>query len=147
MLKGFMVPRSPLGQAPIDPPPPWHYSGDVVAVEFWADPVVTASIGHALAMFIDWQFTASHDEYLDPARYQYREAFVLIDAQLGSRPVTYCPFIYVDNDAALARGWTQGFPKKLGSIFQTRTYSAPSAAAAPVQSGGRDNRTNRQSMS
>ena len=149
MLKGFMVPRSPLGQAPIDPPPPWHYSGDVVAVEFWADPAVTASMlpeglsadpktnGHALAMFIDWQFTASHDEYLDPARYQYREAFVLIDAQLGSRPVTYCPFIYVDNDAALARGWTQGFPKKLGSIFQTRTYAAPSAAAAPVQAGSR----------
>ena len=56
-------------------------------------------------MFVDWQFTASDDEYLDPARYQYREAFVLIDAALGSRPVTFCPFIYVDNDAALARGW------------------------------------------
>jgi hypothetical protein len=33
MLKGYMVPRSPLGQASIDPPPPWHYSGDVLAVE------------------------------------------------------------------------------------------------------------------
>jgi hypothetical protein len=61
--------------------------------------------GHALALFVDWQFTVSDDEYLDPARYQYREAFVLIDAALGSRPVTFCPFIYVDNDAALARGW------------------------------------------
>jgi hypothetical protein len=37
MLKGFTVPRSPLGQAAIDPPPPWHYSSDVLAVEFWAD--------------------------------------------------------------------------------------------------------------
>jgi hypothetical protein len=66
MLKGFMVPRSPLGLACIDPPPPWHYSGDVLAVEFWADPAVTASLlpqglssdpktnGHAFAMFIDW---------------------------------------------------------------------------------------------
>jgi hypothetical protein len=149
MLKGFMVPRSPLGHASIDPPPPWHYSGDVVAVEFWADPAVTASLlpqgisadpntnGHALAMFIDWQFTASNDEYLDPARYQYREAFVLIDAQLGNRAVMFCPFIYVDNDAALARGWTQGFPKKLGSIYQTRTYAAPSLAASQVGPGAR----------
>jgi hypothetical protein len=149
MLKGFMVPRSPSGHASIDPPPPWHYSGDVLAVEFWADPAVTTSIlpeglspdrstnGHAFAMFVDWQFTASDDEYLDPARYQYRKAFVLIDAALGSRPVTFCPFIYVDNDAALARGWAQGFPKKLGSIFQTRTYAAPSFAASPVKPGAR----------
>ena len=47
MLKGYMAPRSPLGQASIDPPPPWHYSGDVLAVEFWADP--PASVGKALA--------------------------------------------------------------------------------------------------
>jgi Acetoacetate decarboxylase (ADC) len=114
-------------------------------VEFWADPAVATSMlpeglspdpstnGHPFAMFVDWQFTASDDEYLDPARYQYREAFVLLDAELGSRPVTFCPFIYVDNDAALARGWAQGFPKKLGSIFQTRTHAAPS----PVKPGAR----------
>jgi len=130
MLKGYMVPRSPLGQASIDPPPPWHYSGDVLAVEFWADPAATTSMlpeglspdpstnGHAFAIFVDWQFTASDDEYLDPARYQYREAFVLIDAELGSRPVTFCP-------------------KKLGSIFQTRTHAAPSPAASPVKPGAR----------
>jgi len=65
MLKGYMVPRSPLGQASIDPPPPWHYSGDVLAVEFWADPAATTSMlpdglspdpstnGHAFAMFVD----------------------------------------------------------------------------------------------
>ena len=67
-------------------------------------------------MLIDWQFTASNDEYLDPARYQYREMFVLIDAVWGGKPVNFCPFIFVDNDAALARGWIQGFPKKLGSV-------------------------------
>ncbi len=149
MLKGFMVPRTSSGDACIDPPPPWHYSGDALAVEFRADPAVTAALlpqglsadprtnGHAFALFIDWQFTASNDEYLDPARYQYREAFVLIDARLGTRDVMFCPFIYVDNDAALARGWTQGFPKKLGSIHQTRTYAAPSAAAAQVEPGAR----------
>ena len=88
-------------------------------------------------MFLDWQFTAQDDEFLDPARYQYREAFVLLDAVYRDMPVMWCPYIYVDNDAALARGWTQGFPKKMGSIFQTRSFAAASAAAAPVVPGGR----------
>jgi acetoacetate decarboxylase len=52
-------------------------------------------------------------------------------------PVNYCPFIFVDNDAAIARGWAQGFPKKLGSIYQTRSFSAPSPAAAPLAKGSR----------
>jgi acetoacetate decarboxylase len=49
----------------------------------------------------------------------------------------WCPYIYVDNDAALARGWTQGFPKKMGSIFQTRSFAASGPAAAPVAAGSR----------
>src|SRR5712691_8849915 len=130
MLKGFTVPKSPFGQAALTPPPPWHYSSDVVGVEFWTDPEATAatlpsglspdpkSNGHAVMMFLDWQFTAQDDEYLEPARYQYREAFILVDAMYRDVPVMWCPYIYVDNDAALARGWTQGFPKKMGSIFQ-----------------------------
>jgi acetoacetate decarboxylase len=52
-------------------------------------------------------------------------------------PVMWCPYIYGDNDAALARGWTQGFPKKMGSIFQTRSYAAAGPAAAPVAPGSR----------
>jgi hypothetical protein len=149
MLKGFTVPKSPFGQAALAAPPPWHYSGDVVGVEFWTDPDAAAatlprglspdptSNGRAVMMFLDWQFTAQDDEFLDPARYQYREAFVLLDAIYRDTPVMWCPYIYVDNDAALARGWTQGFPKKMGSIFQTRSFAAASAAAAPVVPGGR----------
>lgn len=34
----------------------------------------------------------------------------------------------MDNDAALARGWTQGYPKRLGSVFQTRYYAATGKA-------------------
>ena len=37
MLKGYSVPLSPLGQANLAPRPPWHYSSDVVAAEFWVD--------------------------------------------------------------------------------------------------------------
>ena len=149
MLKGFTVPKSPFGQAALTPPPPWHYAGDAVGVEYWTDPDATAatlpkslsrdptSNGHAVMMFLDWQFTAQDDEYLEPARYQYREAFILVDAMYRDVPVMWCPYIYVDNDAALARGWTQGFPKKMGSIFQTRSFAASGPAAAPVASGSR----------
>ncbi len=149
MLKGFTVPKSPFGQAALTPPPPWHYAGDAVGIEFWTDPDATAatlpsglcpdpeSNGHAVMMFLDWQFTAQDDEYLEPARYQYREAFVLVDAMYRDVPVMWCPYIYVDNDAALARGWTQGFPKKMGSIFQTRSFVASGPAAVPIAPGSR----------
>jgi acetoacetate decarboxylase len=149
MLKGFTVPKSPFGRAALTPPPPWHYAGDAVGVEFWTDPDATAatlpnslspdpnSNGRAVMMFLDWQFTAQDDEYLEPARYQYREAFILVDAMYRDVPVMWCPYIYVDNDAALACGWTQGFPKKMGSIFQTRSYAASGPAAASVASGSR----------
>jgi len=147
MLKGYTTPLTPRGQANVVSAPPWHYSGDIIAIEFWADPEVAAASlpprlmpdepgnGHALALFADWQFTAQNNEYLDPARYQYREFCLLVDARYQGEPVSWCPFIFVDNDAAMVRGATQGYPKKLGSIFQTRTFAAPSPAAAPMVSG------------
>jgi acetoacetate decarboxylase len=147
MLKGFTVPKSLFGQAAITPPPPWHYAGDAVGIEFWTDPEATAatlpnglsrdpkSNGRAVMVFLDWQFTAQDDEHLDPARYQYREAAILVDAMYRGLPVMWCPYIYVDNDAALACGWTRGFPQKMGSIFQTRSFAALGRAAAPVAYG------------
>ena len=129
--------------------PPWHYSSDCMAIEYWADPKAIAALlprgmtvdeksgGRAFFWFLDWQFTASNDELTDPARYQYREAFVLVEAVFDGVPVNYCPYIFVDNDAAIARGWAQGFPKKLASVYQTRSFSAPSAAAAPLAKGSR----------
>src|SRR5437764_6387828 len=36
--------------------------------------------------------------------------------------VTTCPYIWVDTDFALVRGWIQGFPKKLGRIEMTRSF-------------------------
>ena len=148
-LKGFTVPLTPQGKSALVAPPPWHYSSDCIAIEYRANqeaiqallpPGLSAdpqSKGRAFFWFLDWQFTGSNDEVTDPARYQYREAFVLVEAVFDGKPVNYCPFIFVDNDAALARGWSQGYPKKLGSIYQTRTFSAPSAAAAPLARGSR----------
>ena len=149
MPKQFAVPLSPRGLSSIAPPPPWHYAGDFILVEFWADPTAAAAVlpkgpsadpaspGHATALFIDWQFTADNDEMLDPARYQYREFFVLVDALYEGKPVSYCPYIFVDNDSAMMRGLIQGFPKRYGQVHQTRSFAALSPAAAPVAAGTR----------
>jgi hypothetical protein len=61
----------------------------------------------------------------------------LLEAVFEGMPVNYCPYIFVDNDAALARGWSQGFPKKLASVYQTRSFAAPSPAAAPLAKASR----------
>jgi Acetoacetate decarboxylase (ADC) len=146
-LKGFSVPLTPQGKSALANLPPWHYSSDCIAIEYWTDPESIAALlppgltpdtkskGRAFFWFLDWQFTASNNELTDPARYQYREAFALVEALFDGKPVNYCPYIFVDNDAAIARGWAQGFPKKFGSIYQTRTFSAPSPAAAPLAKG------------
>jgi acetoacetate decarboxylase len=60
-----------------------------------------------------------------------------VEANYEGKPVNYCPYIFVDNDSAIARGWAQGYPKKLGRVYQTRSFSAPSLAAAPLTMGSR----------
>jgi len=149
MLKGFNYPLTPKGKSTLNPLPPWYYSADFLNIEFWADPAsVVATLptgldadasadGHGNALFYDWQFSGSNGEFLDPARYQYREFFVLVDALFEGRPVSYCPYIFVDNDAALARGWAQGYPKRLGSVFQTRYYAATGKAGPALAAGSK----------
>jgi hypothetical protein len=144
MLKGFTAPRSPRGAAELVPAPPWHFAGDVLAVEFWNDPDVSVHTlpmgveldktcpGHSVALFTDYQFTAQNSEYLDPARYQGRGFSVLLDAMWKGSPIAWCPYCYADNDAALMRGWIQGYPRKFGVVHQTRTFAAANAASSPV---------------
>jgi hypothetical protein len=147
MLKGFNYPLTPKGKSTLNPAPPWYYSADFLSVEFWSDPSAVAALlpaglspdrsanGHCNAYFYDWQFSGNNSEYLDPARYQYREFFILVDALYEGNPVSYCPYIFVDNDAALARGWTQGYPKRLGQVFQTRYYAATGKAGPALAPG------------
>lgn len=130
MLNGFSVPLTPEGKSSLVTPPPWHYSSDCMAIEYWTDPKAIAALlppgltvdetsgGRAFLWFLDWQFTGSNDELTDPARYQYREAFILVEAVFEGKPVNYCPYIFVDNDAAIARGWAQGFPRSMPASFR-----------------------------
>ena len=149
MLRGYSVPRSPEGRSSLVPAPPWHYVGDFLVLEYWANPDAVAAVlppglephtdpGRAAALFVDWQSCSDSGEELDdPIRSQYCEFFVVVNALLDGEPVTTCPYIWVDRDFALARGWIQGFPKKLGSIHVTRHFPLPSRAGPELAPGGR----------
>jgi hypothetical protein len=103
VLEGYMVPSSPAGKAAENTALPWHYAGDLLAIEFWASPDAAAatlgpaltpdpiSNGHAWAFFVDWQFTAQDDDVLDSVPDQYREFYVLLDAMWRGAPVMWCP--------------------------------------------------------
>jgi acetoacetate decarboxylase len=147
-LEGYSLPRSPEGRASLVARPPWHYVGDFLVLEFWADPDAVAAVlpeglepyaddpGRAAALFVDWQScTDDRGELVDPARSQYKEFFVVVNATLDGEHVTTCPYIWVDRDFALVRGWIQGFPKKLGSVWMTRTFGLDCLADPGVRAG------------
>jgi len=148
-LAGYSLPRSPLGLSSLVPYPPWHYVADFLVVEFWADPDAAVAVlpaglerhpdaGRCAAIFADWQSCSTgRDELVDPSRSQYKEFFVVVNALLHGEEVTTCPYIWVDRDFALARGWIQGFPKKLGSIWMTRHHGLECAADPGIRPGAR----------
>jgi acetoacetate decarboxylase len=146
MLSGFTPPYTPSGRSSLIPPPPWHYAGQVMSLAFQIDREAGqsflpdgfgAATGSAACHFFEWQWTTDGSELLDPIYAQYKEFFVLIEADRGGARAFYCPFIYVDQDMSMVRGWLQGLPKKVGSVWMTRSYDLDHPAAAPVRKGTR----------
>ena len=146
-VKGFFYPRTHLGRASIVPPPPWYYSGDLLTVEYRTDPARVAELlpaplepaadqpGAVAMIWADWQSCSTgREELLDPVRSQYREAFVVVRCSYHGRTYSRCIYIWVDKDFAIGRGLHQGYPKKLGSIWQTRPH--PYGLAAPRIAAG-----------
>lgn len=147
MLKGYSLPRSPKGIANHVAAPPWHFVGDMLLIEYWADAdavaatlpdrlVPHADAGRMTALFVDWQSCRDdQSELKDPVRAQYREFLVTAAATYNGRDVAYCPYIWVTADFSLVRGLFQGFPKKLGSIALTRAYNVESPANPGLKPG------------
>jgi len=146
-LLGFSPPFTPRGLAALVRPPPWHYAGWLLSVEFECDPVraaafVPASVGAATGRgtihFAEWQATTDGEELLDPISAQYRETIVVLELTRpdGTR-ANFCPLIYVDQDVSLLRGLLQGWPKKMGSTWLTRSLPLEHPAAAPLRAGTR----------
>lgn len=146
--RSFTPPFTLAGRSALVPPPPWHYAGWLLNVAFRfeaaaAEPLVPPAAGRptgeGCVHFADWQAcTGQGDELLDPVQAQYRETIVVLAVQRpdGSRAL-YCPAIWVDQDVSLLRGLLQGWPKKMGSTWLTRSLPLDHAAAAPLRAGSR----------
>ena len=147
MLKGFTPPFTPGGLAALVPPPPWHYAGWLLNVEFACDEKQAAAFvpprlgtvkGRGTVHFADWQATTDGSELLDPVQAQYRETIVVLElVRPDGSAANFCPLIYVDQDASLLRGLLQGWPKKMGSTWLTRSFPLDHVAAAPLREGTR----------
>ena len=131
-LQGWTLPQSATAKSATLPPPPWHYSGEIIAVDFLADPARVDELappgfapqgdGACTFFFCDWCSSADRDPRIqaDPARGQYKEAYVAFVGTFRDAPMGRVPYIWVDNELSLIRGLVQGFPKKMGEVFMTR---------------------------
>jgi acetoacetate decarboxylase len=149
-FKGLPFPRTESGRASLLPPTPWHYSGDLLTVEYRTDPKNVRAVlppdvdltnddedpGAVAFIWADWQSCGDdRTELLDPVRSQYKEAYVVVRCRYEGQIYSRCVFIWVDKDFALVRGYLQGYPKKMGSIHQTRPITVGSAGPR-LEKGG-----------
>ncbi|HEY5890500.1 MAG TPA: acetoacetate decarboxylase family protein [Acidimicrobiia bacterium] len=145
----FLFPQTPTGRSSLIPPPPWHYSGEMITVEYRTDPDRVAELlpdgvdpapddpGAVAVIWADWQSCGdTFDEVLDPVRSQYKECFVVIRGSWEDKVWSRCAYIWVDKDFALVRGYHQGYPKKLGDIWMTRPVTV-GRAGPRLDAGGK----------
>lgn len=148
-MGAFLFPRTPSGRSSLLPPPPWHYSGEMITVEYRTHPERVAELlpdgatpvsddpGAVALIWADWQSCGDDlTEVLDPVRSQYKECFAVIRCQWKGAVWSRCPFIWVDKDFAMVRGYHQGYPKKLGEIWMTRPVEVGKAGPR-LEAGGR----------
>ena len=95
-----MFPRSATGRSSLVPPPPWHYSGQMLTIEYRTDPAAVAELlppplepaaddpGAVAVIWADWQSCSdTFEELLDPVRSQYVETFVVVRCAYQRRDV------------------------------------------------------------
>ena len=115
--QGFFGPRTATGKASLLPAPPWHYSGDLLTVEFRVHPdrvrdllpepleLAPEDPGAVAFIWADWQSCAADGaQLLDPVLAQYKEAFVVVRCSYRGEVYSRCAYIWVDTDFAVARG-------------------------------------------
>lgn len=146
-LTSFTAPFTASGRSAIVPPPPWHYAGWLMNVALRCDTTNSAAMvpaelgrmtGNGCIHFADWQATTDGSELVDPVYAQYRETIVIVEIERpDGKLFNFCPFIWVDQDISLVRGLLQGWPKKLGTTYLTRSLPLEHVAAAPLKAGTR----------
>ncbi|MEV7926012.1 enduracididine biosynthesis enzyme MppR [Kitasatospora sp. NPDC088779] len=131
-LRGYSLPLSPSGGSSMLTPPPWHFTGEVVMVDYRVEPEAVAAFlppgltpgrdaGAAAAVFAEWQWCSdSGEELADPCRNRFSEFLVLLACEFEGEPMARCPYAWVDQPVPMMRGWVQGMPKQFGVVHQSR---------------------------
>ncbi|MEV7771725.1 enduracididine biosynthesis enzyme MppR [Kitasatospora sp. NPDC086791] len=146
-LRGYSLPLSPSGRSSMITAPPWHFTGEVVMVDYRVDPDAAAAFlppgltpgrdaGAAAAVFAEWQWCSeSEEELAEPGHNRFSEFLVLLACEFEGEPMARCPFAWVDQPVPMMRGWLQGMPKQFGSVHQTRAATV-GRAASRLEAGG-----------
>jgi acetoacetate decarboxylase len=135
-LKGYMLPLSPEGRASLIDAPPWYYGGDVMHLIFRTDEKKARALippplepgpnpGEGVVWFVEWVSASESNpdlSFINPERSIYHECIVMLSCRFEGVPGYYVPYIWVDNDFTLMRGFIQGFPKKLGRVHITKLH-------------------------
>ncbi len=144
---GYSLPLSPSGRSSMLTPPPWHFAGEVVMVDYRVDPAVAqrflpaglgsgADPGAAAAVFARWQWCSEDGaELAEPRRSQFTEFLILLGCEHDGVPLARCPYAWVDAPVPMVRGWVQGMPKQFGEIHQTWPMSVGRAGPRPGAPG------------
>ena len=123
------------GMDSIVDPGPWHYGVDYLAVYFRADPRVLqrllpdflkAGDGVCVAFISEFvSVSESKPEALFdvPEKTLYREAAVGVGCVWKEKSGVFFPIMWVDQDWSLARGWLNGYAKRLADqIVMSRLH-------------------------
>lgn len=135
-MKPFTHFLTPLGRGSVVEEGPWHYGIDYITVYFRADPELLQQLLPQKLKVVDGTSVAYVSEfvsvseknpeayYTDPSQTIYREAGVGVMCRYGDRTGVFYPFMWVDRDWAMIRGWLNGYPKKIADeIVMTRFHS------------------------
>ncbi|WP_286188814.1 acetoacetate decarboxylase family protein [Sulfolobus sp. S-194] len=130
----FTLPITKSGQSQIVPPPPWIYAIEMIGVKAFFDlnritdlipPPLEPTDGEGF-VYIAKIFTISDNRwemlYEDPEETKYMEAAIALKVKYKDSIYTYFPFMWVDKDLPLIRGWLLGYPKKLAIIAMSEYH-------------------------
>ncbi|RLG77899.1 MAG: acetoacetate decarboxylase [Thermoprotei archaeon] len=117
------------------PPGPWVYGFTGVGVRYRANPSALKNVvprplepaddGEVFAYVVEIVSQSLSDVKWNlelPDAVQYHEAAFFVKVLYGGRTYAYCPYMWVDTDLSLLRGFLAGFPKKLARISYTKLH-------------------------
>ena len=125
MLKGYSLPRSPGGRSSLVPSPPWHYVGDMLVIEYWADPDAVARCsrrglephptdraGRRRSSPTGSPAPTAARSCSTPRAPSTWSSSSSSTRMLDGEEVTTCPYIWVDRDFALDARLDPGLPEE-----------------------------------